>query len=123
MLINFFEKYNKLSWIITLIIAGIIFYISARQFGKGGVSYGYLSYIYHFFAFFFLSIFLLISMTKGKNKSFVFPAILIAIAYGISDEIHQFFVPFRSCNYSDALLNSIGILYAGVFYTILRFRK
>jgi hypothetical protein len=35
-------------------------------------------------------------------------AVLIAIGYGITDELHQYFTPGRHCSFSDLLANSLG---------------
>jgi polysaccharide biosynthesis protein VpsQ len=37
-------------------------------------------------------------------------AAVIALSYGIADEIHQFFVPFRSFSIGDLLKDTIGII-------------
>ncbi|WP_254782310.1 VanZ family protein [Bacillus sp. OK048] len=37
-------------------------------------------------------------------------AIVISLLYGLADEIHQLFVPFRSFSIIDLIKNSIGIL-------------
>jgi len=123
-MIRVLEKYFAISWIFTILIALFIFYMSSRTF-KGVGGKGYLSYIYHFSIFFILALFLLISIIKGnlKNNHLVI-AIIIAILYGISDEIHQFFVPGRYPSFVDVITNSVGILLAGVIYAIiLLFRR
>ena len=126
-LIKWFERHNKLSWIITIIIAMIIFYFSTLTFK--GVGYGdsknWISILYHIIIFFFLSIFLFISLIKGENniRKFEF-AILILIAYGILDEIHQFFVPGRFCSLVDVGFDGTGILFAFLVYIIsLEYRE
>ena len=46
-------------------------------------------------------------------------AILASFLYGISDEIHQAFVPMRSCDVFDALFDLLGaVLGAGLFSLI-----
>jgi hypothetical protein len=124
MIINWFEKHNKISWIMTILIAIIIFYMSSLIF-KPGISGGFpwKAIAYHFYAFLFLSIFLLISLTKGKNKGLIFSSIIIAILYAISDEVHQIFVPGRSFAVSDILTDSAGILFVTLIYIGLRFSE
>lgn len=118
------EEYNGVSWGFTFIIAVTIFYISSLQFPPGAGGFGWQTIVYHFMAFFSLSFFLLPALVKGKNKKFIFLAIILAFLYGISDEIHQFFVPGRHLAFSDIMFNSCGILTASLIYTIsLRFRK
>jgi len=123
-MLKYLEKHNKLSWTITLFIAIAIFYISSQSFPQGapGPEFALKPIIYHLTAFFFLNLFLLISITKGKTKSLILTAITIAIIYAISDEVHQLFVPGRSGTISDVLIDLIGILTATVIYS-LRIKK
>jgi VanZ family protein len=118
-MIKWFEKHNKISWMLTIIIAVIIFYVSSLSFKPGypGGS-AWKSIAYHFYAFLFLQAFLLISITKGKNKNLIFLAIILAVLYGISDEIHQLFVPGRYCAISDMLTDSAGIFFATLIYSL-----
>ena len=118
-MINFFEKHNKISWAITIIIAVIIFVLSSMTFEGGYGTTNANSIFYHFAAFFFLGFFLLISLLNGKKDySLFFLGITITIAYGITDEIHQFFVPGRYCSIFDASIDSVGVLFAGLIYFI-----
>lgn len=118
-MLKFFEKYNKSSWLITILIAIFIFYMSSKTFKGVNTGPAINSYIYHFAIFFIFAFFLIMSIIKGKknNHWFILLAVTIAIMYGISDEIHQFFVPGRYCCLEDALVNSTGILSAGIIYT------
>lgn len=54
--------------------------------------------------------------TPWKTACFSF---LIGAAYAVSDEIHQFFVPGRSCQISDMLLDSAGVATGVAFSAIL----
>jgi VanZ family protein len=120
-MLQFFEEHNRLSWAITFVGAGLIFYISSLSF-EDSVAYtiNFLSTAYHFSAFFCFSFFLFISMTRGRVLGInFFAGILISVAYAISDEIHQFFVPGRYCSLFDATIDSAGILFAFIAYFIL----
>ena len=124
MVIKWFENHNRVSWLITILIAIIIFYISSLIFPKGiSVGFPWKSIAYHFYAFLFLSAFLLISLTKGKNKKLILLSIILTIIYAISDEIHQFFVPGRYFAISDILTDSAGILFAALIYILLRYKE
>ena len=123
-MISWFEKYNKVSWIITIIIAIAIFYISSLTFGPGPGKSSINAIIYHITAFFFYSLFLSISSIKGEKKSLIFLVFIISIIYGILDEFHQFFVPGRHFSIFDILLDTAGILLASMFYMIsIEYRK
>ena len=118
------EKYSKISWTFVIIICIAVFYISSLQFPSGSRGFGWKTIVYHFFAFFFLAFFLLPAPVKGKSKALIFLTIILAVLYGISDEVHQFFVPSRHFAFSDVMVNSCGILTASLIYTTsLRFRK
>ncbi len=121
-MISFFEKHNKLSWLTAIIGAVLIFYISSRTFQPTEGGFSLTPIVYHFYAFFLLSAFILISILKGKiKKKKIIIGIAIAIFYGISDEIHQLFVPGRSFSLFDIMINSTGIIFAAILY-IQRFK-
>lgn len=117
-MISWLEKNNKLSWAITAIIAITIFYLSSLNLESGSAKTNTISILYHISAFFFLSLFLLISIVRKEKKNLILLAIMIAIFYGISDEIHQFFVPGRNTSLLDVFLDSLGTLYAFMIYFI-----
>lgn len=118
-MLSWLERHNKVSWTITILGAMAIFFISSLTLsgsGTGGKSI--IPTLYHILAFFSLSLFLLISITKGKSRSLMIPAVVIAILYSISDEIHQFFVPGRYASGFDVFLDSLGVLFAFMIYFI-----
>ena len=62
----------------------------------------------------------LISIKTGiKGISFAKP-LCIGVAYAISDEVHQRFVPGRSCQFTDVCIDSGGVL-AGVIAAFILF--
>ena len=74
------------------------------------------SIIYHFFAFFFLALFLHLSVIQGKNKQYIPFVIVAALLFGLLDEIHQFFVIGRDSSIEDVFVDSAGILFASLMY-------
>ena len=122
-MIRWFEKHNKISLAIAILIAVVIFYLSSLKFEyyPGVMTPSNIrSLLYHIFVFFLFTLFLLISLLQGKGKFSIFIlAIVISIIYGISDEIHQFFVPGRFCSLLDVGVNGVGILFASMSYLIL----
>ena len=124
-MIKFFEKHNKISWAITILIAIFIFYISSLTFeSRGGKGFGIETVLYHFIVFFFLTFFLLISLINGKKKNTISLAIIVSIIYAISDEVHQLFVSGRDGSIKDVLIDSAGIFLASFLYIlILKLRK
>jgi VanZ family protein len=47
-------------------------------------------------------------------------AILVGSAYGLSDEIHQYFVPGRDCSFLDFLFDAAGVSLAAFTYSTVR---
>lgn len=75
----------------------------------------------HMAEFFILCVLVFFSQ-KNLDTSFkniVFP-LLITIFYAISDEIHQYFVPNRSCQLKDVIIDSIGGILAIVCILLIK---
>lgn len=63
-------------------------------------------------------------MFSNPINSAVSKAMVISVSYGILDELHQLFVPGRTCSISDMLLNAAGVLTGCVvIYVLASFRK
>jgi VanZ family protein len=102
--------------IITFIIAAIIFLVSNISsfpvIEKIGID---VSLLYHFGVFFMFTFFLTLSITGKKLDSKTIAIILlISLAYALSDEFHQLFIPGRFCDVKDALTD-----FAGSFFSVL----
>lgn len=68
----------------------------------------------HMFSYAMLSIFVFMSMydLKVDFKKLCIKSIVIAFIYAITDEIHQFFIPGRSCELRDVLIDTSGAILA-----------
>ena len=117
-MIKFLERNREFAIIFLVLIALGIFFVSTipgNNIDAGGFD---LSRAYHFIVFFLLNFFLLATLT-GKNKiktKHIFLSIIISIIYAVLDEIHQMFVPFRSPDIGDILIDSIGIFVSVIVY-------
>ena len=96
--------------IISMIFAIIIFYISSLSFPPAPKKID-LSVYYHFLIFFYFSFFLFLAIKAQKKLKLkhIILALVIGLIYAASDEIHQAFVPYRTCTFSDFLTDSAGI--------------
>ena len=74
---------------------------------------------YFILAFLFFRVF---RFHKLKKKEIYLLSFLFSLAYALSDEIHQAFVPGREGKFSDVGVDLIGIILAIVFYHLLRER-
>src|SRR3989338_4133900 len=119
-MISWFERHDNFSWLIAVIIAIGIFYVSSLSFAGGiGGEPDLKATAYHIGVFLLFSLFLLISVVRGKYGILVLPVILFSIAYGVSDELHQAFTPGRNPSFRDVMLDSLGIGISSVFYMIV----
>lgn len=69
--------------------------------------------------------FLVINMfTKNNINNLYLISIILCIIYATSDEIHQIFIPGRSCQLRDILIDSIGSITGIYLYKLyLKFNK
>ena len=68
--------------------------------------------LFHFFQFgilYLLIIFAFLSFGKF-TKGMEIVAIIISASYGLIDEIHQIYVPFRSFSIGDLIKDAVGVL-------------
>ncbi len=117
---------SKTAWVLAILNAITIFILSSITFpGRSGGGFNYLTTLYHFFAFFFLALFLLLAIVKGEKTRtrYIFLVMIIAILYGVSDEIHQLFVMGRSASIGDVITNTMGILtISGIYALFLKYK-
>ena len=74
----------------------------------------------HFTEYFILGL-LVYNMAHSYNKK-TYMSIIICIIYAISDEIHQIFVPGRSCQISDMIIDVSGAL-LGIYFLFILINK
>ncbi len=87
-----------------------IFYYSSQPVISGPLGTPLINdKIKHIAAYFILSVltFRAVNQTRYKKYSYII-AILFTTLYGITDEIHQFFVPGRFMSIYDMIANSLG---------------
>ena len=77
----------------------------------------------HFGAYFLMMLFMFISFRNIFVKKSLIKILLISFIatsiFGITDELHQYFVPNRTCDYRDWLADSIGRGLAGVLIYLI----
>jgi VanZ family protein len=60
---------------------------------------------------------------RFNKTSLILMSIGSATLYGISDEIHQYFVPFRQADIMDVLANTMGSICGVYFYHLWKAHK
>ena len=59
----------------------------------------------------------------SKNRSSVVLAMILAIVYSISDEVHQSFVPTRNGKIADCIFDSLGVILSWGIFNLFLIRK
>jgi VanZ family protein len=119
---------NLLICWLPLIIYGLIIYIQSDHPSPEEIpSWTFLDKILHFGAYGLMGILFFRAyetLPLRNNKSVL---ILISIGsatlYGISDEIHQYFVPFREAEIMDVIANTMGSACGVYFYHLWKTQK
>lgn len=132
------KKQRKTLWIAPLLWMSVIFYFS-HQPGKESTQVsgwitnlldnvadflnlnitGYHLHLLvrkgaHFTEFAILGILLFVAIysTRKKLLSSFIAALTAGALYGVIDEVHQYFIPGRSCQIGDMLIDASGVLFA-----------
>ena len=97
-------------WLCTAGYMALIFFLSSRE--KFGFTLPASSdKVIHAFAYMLLGLLFYMSLrASGARNYLVAAASLLACIYGISDEIHQFFVPGRYASLGDVFADAVGAL-------------
>lgn len=100
-------------WSVTLAYAGFIFYLSSRVWPEAPHLFPYADKVIHLVIYAPLSFCLVWALraTAMRNREGI-PAValLLAILYGITDEVHQMFVPGRQASVVDFIADALGAL-------------
>ena len=117
---------SDLSGVITKWLYGV----AERIFPETAFDFSMLSFIVrkaaHFFAYLILGS-LVMNGFRGKElpaNKWLGRAVIVCVLYAISDEIHQLYVPGRSGEVKDVLLDSVGALIGiGIYFGMSKARR
>ncbi len=103
------EQNPGIMWSITLMYAGMIFYLSSIPITQPPIldKISFISTIEHIIEFAIFGTLLLISFRSIKQDSILAVVVLVCF-YGFSDEIHQLFTPGRVFDVWDILADCVG---------------
>ncbi|MBW2568970.1 MAG: VanZ family protein [Deltaproteobacteria bacterium] len=112
-------------WFPIIIYCLIIFIQSSYPSPETTPDLPHFDKLLHFFAYAVLGALFLRAFKTTQFKNNINIVIILSILassfYGISDELHQYFVPFRNADIMDALADTIGSI-CGV-YLFQKFRN
>lgn len=125
MLYNFFEKNKLISVYLPLISYWLVLFIAttlpAKQIPKTGMSDKIEHLLGYFLLTFLLSNALYFQNKNEKIKRFpVSVALIITAFYGMIDELHQYLIPGRYCDFYDWTADVTGAMIAAIFYFLVK---
>ncbi|NLT50987.1 MAG: VanZ family protein [Ignavibacteria bacterium] len=107
-----------------LVLYWLIIFIGTSIPGGSIPSIGVSDKFKHFAAYFILTIMLSIAFSLQEKllfikKHVILSSLFVASSYGVIDEIHQSFIPGRSCDLYDWIADFIGAVLGVVTYNCL----
>ena len=105
-----------------LLYAAAIFYMSSLEtISLPDLKISMEDKLLHAMAYFLFGMLLIRAFhyggAKPLSKKLIVTVVLLGFIYGLSDEIHQYFVPGRSSEVLDWLADAIGIMFGVLFYS------
>jgi VanZ family protein len=108
--------YSSFAWALVLGYMGVIFYLSHQPSVPIPPRFPHQDKVFHFLAYFLLAMLVAGANQEGGRKRRFFSAFIVAALYGISDEIHQSFVPGRDASVLDWIADAGGGWVGAYFY-------
>ena len=111
-------------WLTTLAYAGVIFYLSSRTWSRVEL-FPHSDKVIHTIMYAglgFLCVWALRATTLRGREAILPLAVAMAFIYGVTDEIHQLFVPGRSCDAADLVFDGVGAIF-GAWLAVVVARK
>ena len=111
-------------WPLVIICAGCIFYFSSLPGTSIPQLFSFQENLFHFFIFFILGLFFSRALQNTflgvSGRNIIIFTFIFTLFYGISDEFHQYFVPYRDVSILDVSIDGLGGLFGGLFYIWLK---
>ena len=105
---NWQSRFN-IYWIISLLYMGLIFLYSSFPQPMELPSFSFAEKLAHLLEYGLLASLIYFALEKSQvNFHPIFIPFLIAFLYGVSDELHQYFVPGRDADVFDAVADAVG---------------
>jgi VanZ family protein len=113
-------RYFLYYWFPLVLYGLLIFILSSGPAPEGGPEFFQADKVAHFLIFAGLGALCLRTLyTTALNKSLMtvlLVSMVLSSGYGISDELHQFFVPSRDSNFFDAIADITGSITGVLIY-------
>jgi len=110
-------------WLPLLLYCLLIYSLSSDKYPSHVPKIFFADKLIHFFAYAFLGMLVIRALSTIRLKENMVLLIIISIflstLYGISDEIHQYFVPYRCSDIKDVFANLLGSSFGVYLYYLL----
>ncbi len=115
------------SWLPLIVYCLLIYIQSAHPSPEELPSFKFMDKMLHFVAYGVMGILFYRAyqtlQIRNQRQWLVFLSIVSASLYGISDEIHQYFVPARHASFSDVIADILGAVCGVWLYHVWEGRK
>lgn len=113
--------YNKgRSWIFFFLYCGLIFFLSHQPGNPNLVlPFQHFDKVVHFIEYMVFAVFLSRALMYSGFRKTAGIVLASAIFYGITDEIHQSFVPLRNSDWRDLIADSAGASFGILMFQLL----
>lgn len=107
---NLYSKkwFRALSWLFLVVYMGLIFWLSSLTLLPVEMNFPYEDKLIHACAYAVMGFLAANAFSEGPHKRRFWLAFMLASLYGISDEVHQMFVPGREASGWDWLADAVG---------------
>lgn len=107
-------------WLPVLICMGLIFYASSIPGSDIPSCFPFQDIIFHLFIYLMLGFFYARALKNIYANialpKVIFFTVIFGVIYGIADEFHQSFVPYRSVSGLDLFIDGIGVFIGSALY-------
>lgn len=111
-------------WLPAFLYMGLIFISSAQSNLSSPLEFPQSDKLLHVLMYGPLGFLVVYALSRSvSNANLIFFGAFLAFLYGLTDEIHQAFVPGRNASALDALADGTGAMIGSFIYTKMRFGK
>jgi VanZ family protein len=103
---------------------GLIFMLSSQSDLPAPYEFPESDKVFHVLAYVPLGFLMVYALSRSTSSAnLIFFGAFLAFLYGVTDEIHQYFVPGRDASALDVMADGAGAMIGSFIYTKLRFGK
>jgi VanZ family protein len=111
-------------WIPVLLYMGLIFILSSQSSLPALYQFPESVKVAHVLLYSPLGFLMVYALSRSApSANLIFLAAFLAFLYGLTDEIHQYFVPGRNASALDLIADGTGAIIGSFIYTKMRFGK